>query len=81
MVDEGVDFGPDRGARNVGASPGARHQVRGSWRYAEDRCSPDENVVDVFDYYYYNLGLSANSKEVLSTSVNIYYIVNVILLA
>ena len=31
MVDAGVDFGPDRGARNVGASPGARHQVRGSW--------------------------------------------------
>ena len=31
MVDTGVDFGPDRGVRNVDASPGARHQVRGSW--------------------------------------------------
>ena len=33
MVDVGVDFGPDRGARNVGVSPGARHQVRGSWMF------------------------------------------------
>ena len=31
MADVGVDFGQDRGARNVGVSPGARHQVRRSW--------------------------------------------------
>ena len=31
MVDVGVDFGPDQGARNVGVSPGARHQVCRSW--------------------------------------------------
>ena len=62
MVDVGVDFGSDRGARNVGVSPGARHQVRGSWvfpgcfpgrdsRCAEYGCSPDEDVYYALDNY------------------------------
>ena len=59
----------------MGASPGR------DWRCAEDGCSPDDWVVDVFDYYYYIAGLGANSQEVLSTCVNVYWIVNVILLA
>ena len=59
MVDVGVDFGPDQGARNVGVfprgeTPGAR--IVGASpgkdsRCAEDGCSPDEDVYYVFDYY------------------------------
>ena len=58
MVDVGVDFGPDRGARNVGVSPGVRHQLRGSWVLPRGETgggySPDKSIDDVFDYYCIN---------------------------
>ena len=61
MVDVGVDFEQDRGARNAGAFPGRDTMCAESgcfpgrdWRCAEDGCSPDESIDDVFDYYCIN---------------------------
>ena len=61
MVDVGVDFGRERGVRrwvrSPGETPGARKvgvsPGRDS-RCAEDGCSPDESIDDVFDYYCIN---------------------------
>ena len=59
MVDVGMDFGPDPGARNVGEAPGA--WIVGASpgkdsRGTKDEWSPqDEDVYYVFDYYCINL--------------------------
>ena len=57
MVDGGVDFGRDRGARNVGAFPGRDLKCAESrcaesgcfpgreYQSAEDGCSPDEHYI------------------------------------
>ena len=48
MGDVGVDFGRDRGARNVGVFPGR------DTRCAESGCSPGESIYYVLDDYCIN---------------------------
>ena len=83
MVDVGVDFGRDWGARNVGAFPGARHQVRGKWVFPRARLEvrgrrvfPGRKYLLCIGRLLYKLGLSAISQEALSMYMNVFIVCN-----
>ena len=76
MADVGVDFGRDRGARNVGVFLGRDTRCAESGcfpgRVARKTGVPRTKVLICIGLLLYKLGLSANLLEVLSTCMNVY---------